>query len=69
VNGVEKQLEDQATVVRINLLTSVGRQLAQRFDVSSTGTTLVLDRNGKETWRHCGIPRRAEIIAAVQAPE
>ncbi|MGH4014517.1 MAG: thioredoxin family protein [Pseudonocardiaceae bacterium] len=41
-------------------------QLADELGVRSTPTTLVLSRSGQELFRVAGVPRRAELLSALQ---
>jgi len=63
VNGIEKELRGRARVVRLNLLSGTGREVAMTHGVRSVPTTLVFDRAGKEVYRHAGIPNRKHIVA------
>ncbi len=67
MNGIEQDLQGQADVVRINKLTSLGRELARRYDVTSATTTLVLDKDGTVIYRHAGLPSRSQVVEAVQS--
>ena len=65
VNGIEKDLEGKAKVVRLNMLSQVGKEVAGQFGVQSIPTTLVLDATRKEIYRHSGVPNRREVVAQV----
>ena len=41
--------------------------LVRKLDIRSTPTTLVLDRKGIEIGRAIGAPKRAEILATLDA--
>lgn len=64
MNGIEKDLEGKSEVVRINLLSSVGTELAAKFGVTAVPTTIVLDGKGEIVYRHAGIPNRKKVVAA-----
>lgn len=66
MNGIEDELQGLAEVVRVNLHTPVGREIARRYDVKSAKTTIVLDANGAEIYRHYGRPQRQKIIDLVR---
>jgi hypothetical protein len=68
VDGIEKDLEGRAEVIRLNLLSKVGRQLASRYDVRTVPTVLVLDADSKVVYRDTGTPDRREVVAQVIAP-
>ncbi|GAA1086029.1 TlpA family protein disulfide reductase [Nocardiopsis composta] len=40
-------------------------ELVRRLDIESTPTVLVLDAGGRERVRAAGLPRRADVIAAL----
>jgi thioredoxin-like negative regulator of GroEL len=46
VDGLERELEGQAQVLRLNVLDDVGNQLAKRYSVRGVPTLLVLDGAG-----------------------
>ncbi|MCP3982122.1 MAG: hypothetical protein GY716_22680 [bacterium] len=52
-------------MVRLNLLSEVGRQAARRFRVQAVPTLLVLDADGEVAYRHTGMPSRSEVVAHV----
>ena len=68
VDGIERDLKGKAEVVRLNLLSKVGREAASRYGVSSVPTTLVLDAGSKVVYRHTGMPERRAIVALIGAP-
>lgn len=65
MNGIEKELADRARVLRINLLSREGKEVAARFDGKLAGTIIVIDAAGVETYRHTGLPHREDIVKAV----
>jgi thioredoxin-related protein len=67
VNGIEKDLAGKSEVIRLNLLTSVGKELASRFAVTAVPTIVVLDANGEVVYRQAGIPNRKKVVAAASA--
>ena len=66
MDGIERDLEDSATVVRLDLMSRVGREIAARYGVRSIPTLLVLD-DGHEVYRQDGMPDRAEIVRRTNA--
>ena len=68
MNGIEKDLEGRAEVIRLNLLSEVGRKLASRYDVQTVPTVLVLDADSKVAYRDTGTPDRREVGARITAP-
>jgi thioredoxin-related protein len=69
VDGLERDLEGQAQVARLSILSKVGREVAQRYGVSSVPTFLVFDGQGDMIGRHVGLPNRARIKALVAQGE
>ena len=67
MDGIEKDLQGRAKVFRFNMLTSQGREFAERYDVKSNPTTIVLDNAGKVIYRHSGIPDRRAIVKLASA--
>jgi thioredoxin-related protein len=68
VDGIEKDLKGKAEVVRLNMLSKVGRELASRYGVPAVPTVLVLDAAGELIYRHTGMPDRREVVAQVTTP-
>ncbi len=65
VDGIEKDLQDNAKVVRLSKFSKLGRELAKRYDVKSAATTIVLDGSGNLVYRHTGVPNRKEVVERV----
>jgi thiol-disulfide isomerase/thioredoxin len=62
VNGIEKDLEGRARVLRLNVLGKIGRELAGRYDVRGLPTVVAIDGAGKVVYRHTGLPDRQRIV-------
>ena len=65
VNGIEKDLENRARVVRLDVWDDVGGQLAQRYGVRSIPTLIVFDGKGQKMQVQTGIPDRKQVVQAV----
>jgi thioredoxin-related protein len=65
VDGLEKDLEGRATVARVSILSSAGRELATRYGVRSMPTFLIFDGDGKLVGREAGFPDRGRIESLV----
>lgn len=65
VNGIERDLEGTAEVVRIDLLSADGRAVARRYDVRAIPTLLIFD-GGDVVDRRTGIPDRDEVVTLVR---
>jgi len=49
VDGIERELAGRARVVRLNMLSAEGRELAVRWGVRGVPTLIVLDGRGETT--------------------
>ncbi len=65
MDGLERELEGQARVVRLSVLSELGQDVAQRHGVRSVPTFLVFDGQGKLIERQVGFPDRGKIKALV----
>ena len=66
MNGIEKELAEEAHVVRVNFLHENGKQVAERFNVTSGSTTVVVNGAGIEVYRNTGFPSRKKIVEVVR---
>jgi thioredoxin-related protein len=66
VDGIERELEGRAQVVRLSVMDNVGGQLALRYGARGVPTIVVLDGAGEVVYVKTGSPNRGEILAAVQ---
>jgi hypothetical protein len=55
VDGLERSLQEQATVLRIDLGSQLGRAVAREYGVTLIPALLVFDRKGKVTLRQMGL--------------
>jgi hypothetical protein len=69
VDGLERDLEGKAQVVRLSVTDGVGGQLAVRYGVRGVPTMVLLDGDGEVVYAKAGSPNRSEIIAAVEGLE
>jgi thioredoxin-related protein len=67
VNGIEKDLKGRAEVVRLNLLSHVGREVAATYGVTAAPTTIVFDGAGNAAYRAEGLPSRKAIVERAAA--
>jgi thioredoxin-related protein len=65
VDGLERELEGQARVVRLSVMGQMGREIAHRYGVRGVPTFLVFDGQGELVGRQVGFPNRSEIKALV----
>ncbi len=65
MDGLERELEGQARVVRLSVHSELGQEMTQRHEVRSMPTFLVFDGQGRLIERHVGFPDRGKIKALV----
>ena len=65
MDGLERDLGEQAQVLRVSVTDPTGGKLAQRYGVRSVPTFVLLDGNGEVVLTHVGIPNQDEIKAAI----
>jgi hypothetical protein len=65
VNGIEKDLQGQAKVVRLNLLTKLGRELSRAYGVTAVPAMIVFDGAGQVHYSHQGLPDRRRVVQQV----
>ena len=68
VDGIERDLRGTAEVVRLNISSKVGREVAARYGVPAVPTLLVLDADSKMIYRQTGIPDRGKVVAQITTP-
>lgn len=66
VDGITDDLNGQADVLRIDLLSEVGRATASEYRVKVVPTTLVFDGHGQIVLREVGLPDASAIRKAVE---
>ena len=54
MDGLERELDDQMLIIRINLQESIGRDLSPVYGVEFTPTFIFIDAQGNELWRQVG---------------
>ena len=65
VDGLERDLEGKAAVIRLDTNGQLGLQIARRYGVSGLPTLLVFDGDGELIHRESGPPSKSRIMAAV----
>ena len=65
VDGIERDLEGQARVIRLNVMDNVGSQLAQQYQVRGVPTLLIFDAEGDLVARSGGVPSRKNVVSQV----
>ena len=66
VNGIEKDLRGTAEMIRLDLMSPVGAEAADRYAVGAVPTLVVLDGTGEMVYRRSGMPDREEIVTRVR---
>jgi len=65
VDRLEHQLEGKAQVIRLDILSRVGRQAAARYGVRGMPTLVVVDGKGEPVYGRYGIPVPGQIVEQV----
>jgi thioredoxin-related protein len=65
VDGLERDLEGQARVLRLSVLDDVGGQLAMRYGVRGVPTFVLLDGAGEVVLVQGGMPNKEALQMAV----
>jgi thioredoxin-related protein len=67
VDGLEKKLAGKAAVIRLDVMSHVGRQAAAYYGVRGMPTLVVVDGNGQSVYSQVGILRPAQVVEQVEA--
>ncbi len=65
MDGLERDVRGQATVLRLDLLSGVGREAARTYEVRIVPTTLLFDGEGRIVLRETGLPDAERFRARV----
>jgi thioredoxin-related protein len=65
VDGLERDLEGRAQVVRLSIMSELGRKVAGEYGVRSVPTFLIFDGAGTLIGREVGFPNRGKIESLV----
>lgn len=69
VDGIEKDLQGRAQVIRLDAGNEVCRLVAQRYRVRSLPTLLVLDKQGQVYDQVVGVPNRKAVVEMIETLE
>jgi hypothetical protein len=69
VDGLERDLEGRAQVLRLSVMDSVGGELAVRYGARGVPTMVLLNGDGEVVYAKTGSLNRGEIVAAVEGLE
>jgi thioredoxin-related protein len=61
VHGLERELGDRVQVLRLDVLSSVGRSAAEKYTVRAVPTFVLFDGSGEIVYYQVGFPGRAVI--------
>ena len=67
VDGLERELEGQARVLRLSVMDDTGRELAMRYGVRGVPTFVLLNGAGEVALEQVGMPDRDGIKDTVAA--
>ena len=68
MDGLERELDGRAHVVRLNVADEPGQRARERFETEKVPTIIFLDGAGREVYRSEGkLPRRQQIFGALDA--
>jgi hypothetical protein len=66
VDGLEKQLGEQAQVVRLNTTSMVGQMAAVRYQIRVLPTFVVVDTNGAPVYGKGGMTSKDDLLQVIQ---
>jgi len=67
VDGLERDLEGEAQVLRLNVMDDVGGEIAVRYGVRGVPTVVLFTGEGEVVLAQTGMPDRDRILAAVES--
>jgi hypothetical protein len=63
VDRLEVELTDHFLVIRLDVLSDVGKYVRQKYQGGVVPTFIVFDKGGNEVWRHSGsVPELGTIL-------
>ena len=66
MDGLEKDLTGKARVVRLDVLSQVGRQAAARYNVRGVPTLVLVDGSGQPVHTQVGFLRSGPVLEQVE---
>jgi len=67
VDGFEKDLQGRAKVIRLDVSSGLGREIALSYGVTGAPSTVVVSGKGEVVLEHRGIPSRRTIVETATA--
>ena len=68
MDGLERDLQGELKVVRLDVNSEAGRELGERWRAGFTPTFILFDGAGRETWRTQGALDPGVVRAALAKP-
>jgi thiol-disulfide isomerase/thioredoxin len=65
VDGLEKKLDGKAEVVRVDVMSDIGRHAAARYGVRGLPTLVLVNGKGEPVYSQAGIVRPGPVIEQV----
>jgi len=65
VDRIETQLDGKAEVIRLDVMSSVGRQAAAAYGVRGVPSLVVVDGNGETAYGRYGVPMPGTVVEEV----
>ena len=66
MDRLEFSLTDRFLVIRLDVLSDVGKYVRQKYDGGIVPTFIVFDEEGNEVWRHSGSVPKLETILLLE---
>ena len=66
MDGLENDLNGKADVIRLNAMTTIGRQAAAHFGARGLPTLVLVDGNGQVVLTQVGIIRSGPVLEQVE---
>lgn len=67
MDGIEADLRGSVEVIRLDILSEFGRQIAGQYRVSAVPALVIVDGQGRVAQQSAGIPNREAITGAALA--
>lgn len=67
VDGLERELDGKAQMIRLDVTSNLGLQIARRYGVSTLPTLIIFDGKGNLVFQHNGPPSRVKVLNLVKS--
>mgnify|MGYP001550230039 CR=1 FL=1 len=67
VDGFEKDLQGRAKVIRLDVTSALGREIALSYGITGVPSTVVVSGQGEVVLQQSGIPSRKAIVEKATA--